>query len=272
MSLLDPLSHALAGVVATTHSVVTSLGGDPDAAGTWLLAIAGVVVLVRLALLPLVVRGVRQAHATARARPHLKQLTEQYRERLERRDPDAVRAFVEERRRVGAEHGVSRLGCLPTLALVPIWMALYHLLARVADGTAVGALTPALVASFGSASLLGVPLAAHGYDGSGLHVAVVAGLAGAAAVISFVTQRFLVAPTTPTDGMPEAMLTAQRVTPVLSAGGLLLAGGVVPVALLAYWVLSGLWTCGQAAVVWRWFPTPGSAAAARRAAVGGFTT
>ncbi len=263
MSVLDPLSHALATVVATAHSAVTALGADPDGSATWLLSIAAVVVLVRLALLPLVVRGVRQAHAAARARPHLQQLSEQYREGLASRDPDTLRAYLEERRRLGAEHGVSRLGCLPTLAQIPVWMALYHLLAHVSGGTAVGALTPGLVASFGAATIIGVPLAAHGYAGAGAHLAVVAGLAGTAALVSLLTQRYLVAPNTVTEGMPEAMLSAQQLAPLLSAGGMLLAGGVVPVALLAYWVMSGLWTCGQAAVIRRWFPTPGSPAAQR---------
>ncbi|GAA1513761.1 membrane protein insertase YidC [Nocardioides humi] len=260
MSVLDPLSHALAAVVATTHAAVTALGADPDAGGTWLLSIAAVVVLVRLALLPLVVRGVRQAHAAARARPHLKRLSEKY---AGRRDPDSMRAFLEERRQLGAEHGVSRLGCLPTLAQVPVWMALYHLLAHVSAGTTVGALTPTLVASFGAATVLGVPLAAHGYGGGGAHLAVVAGLAGTAAVISYVTQRHLVLPNTVTADLPETMLGVQQLVPLLSAGGMLVAGGVVPVALLAYWVCSSLWTCGQAAVIHRWFPTPGSPAALR---------
>lgn len=267
MSLLDPfidpVTSTLATVVATLHTAVTGLGPDPDSGAAWLLSIAGVVVLVRLLLLPLVVRGVRQAHASARARPHLQRLTEQYRDR---RDPESIRAFLDERRRLGAEHGVSRLGCLPLLAQVPVWMALYHLLSTVAAGTPVGALTPALVASFGAATILGVPLAAHGYGGSGAHLAVVAGLAGTAALVSYLTQRHLVAANTVTDGMPEAMLTAQQLAPLLSAGGMLLAGGVVPVALLAYWVCSAVWSCGQAAVIQRWFPTPGTPADARRQA------
>ncbi|GAA4817679.1 membrane protein insertase YidC [Nocardioides caeni] len=264
MSLLDPLSHALATVVASVHTTATAVGADPDAGGTWLLAIAGVVVLVRVALLPLVVRGVRQAHAAARARPHLKRLTERYRDRLERRDPATMREFMEERRQLGAEHGLSRLGCLPMLVQIPIWMALYHLLAQVAAGSSVGALGPALVASFGAATILGVPLASHGYGGSAVHLAVVAGLAGTAALLSYVTQRHLVAPNTVTEGMPEAMVSAQQWVPLLSAGGMLVAGGAVPVALLAYWVCSSAWTCAQAAVVRRWFPTPGSPAALGR--------
>ena len=53
MSLLDPISHALAAVVATAHTGLTSLGADPGAGTTWVLCVAAVVVTVRLALLPL---------------------------------------------------------------------------------------------------------------------------------------------------------------------------------------------------------------------------
>ncbi len=261
MSLLDPLKHALAAVLAAAHDGLTALGTPPDSALTWVLGIASLVVLVRLALLPLVVQGVRQAHAAARARPHLQGIAERYRGRT---DADSLRAHLDERRSVSAEHGVSRLGCLPVLLQLPVWLSLYHLVSDVASGAAVGAMGPGLVSSFGAASVVGVSLAGRGYLGSGgVHLAVVAGLALTAALLSYVTQRFVVAPNTVLDGMPEAMVTAQRIMPVMSAVGLLVAGGVVPVALLVYWVCSSTWTLGQSAVVARWFPTPGSPAAAR---------
>ncbi|NYE37372.1 YidC/Oxa1 family membrane protein insertase [Nocardioides cavernae] len=263
MSLLEPISHALAAVLATAHHALTSLGAAPDGAATWVLATASLVLLVRLLLLPFVVHGVRQAHAAARARPHLRGIAERYRGRT---DADSVRAHLDERRTVSAEHGVSRLGCLPVLVQLPVWVALYHLVSDVASGTVVGAMDAGLVSSFGAASIVGVSLAGHGYVGPGAaHVAVVAGLAVTAALLSYVTQRYVVAPNTPLEGMPEAVLAAQRVMPALSAGGLLLAGGVVPVALLVYWVCSQTWTLGQSAVVARWWPTPGTPAAARRA-------
>ena len=52
MSLLDPFSHALSHVIATAHAGLTSVGADLDPGVTWLLAIAAVVVVVRLTLLP----------------------------------------------------------------------------------------------------------------------------------------------------------------------------------------------------------------------------
>lgn len=261
MSVLDPLSHALAVLIAAAHVALTSLGADPTAGTTWLLCIAAVVVAVRLALLPLVVHGVRLSHASARARPDLQDLAKRYRNR---KDPDSVRRFMDERRRIAAEHGTPRLGCLPLLIQLPIWLAMYHLLADVTAGGSVGAVTPELVASLTAATLLGVPLAERGYFGVGAaHVAVVAGMAVVAAVLAYATQRFLVGPNTVTDGLPEAVATAHQMMPAISALGLIVAGGFVPVALLAYWVCNSVWTLGQSAVIWRWFPTPGSPADSR---------
>ena len=261
MTILDPLSHALAAVIAAAHTGLTSLGADPASGATWLLCIAAVVVSVRIALLPLVAHGVRLAHASARARPHFHELAQRYRKQT---DPESIRRMMEERRRIASEHRVPRLGCLPMLLQLPIWLALYHLVSDVAAGVPVGAMSPELVASLGTATLWGVQLAERGYLGAGpAHLAVVAGMAAVAAVLAYVTQKYLVGPNLVTDGMPEAMATAQQLMPMLSAVGLLVAGGVVPVALLAYWVCNSVWTLAQSAVVWRWFPTPGSPAAAR---------
>jgi YidC/Oxa1 family membrane protein insertase len=261
MSLLDPLSHALAAIVAAAHAALTYVGGDPTAGTTWLLCIAAVVVTVRVALLPLVAHGVRLAHASARARPHLQDLAKRYKNRADR---DSMRRHLEERRRIAAEHGMSRLGCLPMLLQLPVWLALYQLLSGVAAGAPLGAMSAELVASLGAATLLGVPLAERGYLGAGAaHLAVVAGMALVAATLTFVTQRYFVAPNTVTDGLPEAVARAQQMMPALSALGLLVAGGIVPAALLAYWVCNSVWTLAQSAVIWHWFPTPGSPAASR---------
>ena len=55
MSLLDPVKHALAAVLAAAHDGLIVLGTPADSALAWVLGIASLVILVRLALLPLVV-------------------------------------------------------------------------------------------------------------------------------------------------------------------------------------------------------------------------
>jgi len=219
MSVLDPISHVLAAVLAMAHTGLVSLGADPGSGTTWVLCVAVLVVVLRAALLPLVAHGVRRAHVAARARPQLSDL-------------------------------------LPLIQL-PILLALYHLLSDVAAGVAVGAVTPHLVASLGAATLLGLPLAERGYLGAGWsHLAVVGGLAVVAALLSYATQRFLLAPSAVLGDVPDAIARIHQLLPALSAAGLLVAGGAVPVALLVYWVCNSIWTLGQSAVIRRWFPTP----------------
>lgn len=261
MSVLDPLSHVLAAVVAGAHDALTALGAGESSGITWCLSIAAVVVVVRSALLPITVHAVRSAHAAARARPHLRALAQEFKGRT---DQDALRAQLAARREISAEHGMSRLGCLPLLVQIPVWIALYHLLRDAAAGRTVGLLDAGQVEALGRAQLAGVGLTDHGYlgDGGG-HLLVVLGLAAATAALGFVTQRHLVMPNTSLADMPEAMASAQRVVPFVSAVGILVAGHVVPVALVFYWLCGALWTFTQSAVVWRWFPTPGTPAAER---------
>lgn len=265
MSVLDPVlspvTHVLAAVLAAAHHVLEPALGDLPPGLLWVAAIALLVVCVRALLLPFVVHGVRQAHASARARPALQELSRRHRDA---RTPEALAAYRTARAEVAREHGVSRWGCLPLLLQLPVWIGLYHLLSDVAAGDQVGAMGADLVSSVATATVLGVPLVAHGYVGGAAHVAVVAVLAGTAATLSFVTQRFLVAPNQVLDGLPEAVVRAQSLVPALAAAGMVLAAGAVPVALLVYWVVNATWTAGQAAVVRRWFPTPGSPAALRR--------
>ncbi len=265
--MLDPLKHVLSALLSHTHALLTHLGADPGGAVGWCLSIAAIVVVVRSLLLPITVHQVRNARRSALARPQMQEIAQRYKGRT---DTESVRAMMEERRAVSAEHGVSRLGCLPVLLQLPLWIALYHLLSDVAAGSAVGSMDAAQVALFDRAQLFGTGLADSGMLGhGGLHLAVVLTLAAVAALVSFATQHLFVMPNTPTDGMPEAMQQATRMMPTLSAGGLLLAGTFVPVGLLVYWVASQVWTLGQSFVVWRWFPTPGSRAARRREAAAG---
>lgn len=185
---LSPLAHLVAAALAAAHTLVTRFGLDPGGAPAWVLAIVGLVVAVRAVLLPLTAHSVRLARASGRARPALTELRRRYHGRT---DLESLRALTAEQRRIQAEHGVSRAGCLPVLLQLPILFALYHVLASVSRGETVGAMDAVLVASAGSASLLGVSLADRlDLLASPQRLAVVAGLAAVSAALSYVTQRW----------------------------------------------------------------------------------
>jgi len=103
LSVLSPFTHAVAAVLATAHHALVAAGADPASGLTWVAALVALVVVVRLALIPLVVRQVRLAHATARAQPALAAISTAY---VGRTDPDSLRRRLEETRAVQAEHGV----------------------------------------------------------------------------------------------------------------------------------------------------------------------
>lgn len=262
--MLSPFTDLVSRILATAHTVLSATGLDPAAGLTWALSITVLVVVVRLALLPLTVHGVRLAHSSARARPALTELRRRYQGR---RDLASLQAMQAEQRRIQAEHRVSNLGCLPLLLQLPILYALYRVLSQVAGGQPIGAMDLALVASAGSASLLGIGLAERLGQGASLQDTLLIGALGlVAAAIAYVTQRWLVLPNTITDGLPEPMLQAQQLMPLAAAIGVLVAAATVPAGLVFYWLTSNLWTMGQQAVITRWFPTPGTAAHARRQA------
>ncbi len=270
LTLLRPLEAAISWPLATTHDLLATAG---LAAGpAWLLAIVALVVCVRGALLPLVVRQVRLAHAAARARPALADIARRY---AGRRDPESVRAQLAQTRAVRAEHGAS-LGCLPALVTGLTLFTLYRLLADVAAGHPVGAMTADLVASARTADVLGVTLPATlghlGLTGPGM---LVIALAAVAAGVGYASTRWLTLPNLPAiesaspAGTPEAMTAdLQRRTyaalPLLTAAGLLVSAPVVPAGLVAYWAASSLWTAAQQGAIVRWAPTPGTAAYRRR--------
>lgn len=265
-NLLAPITHALATVLATTHTVLTHRGLDPDSALCWVLAITGLVIVIRTLILPITVHSVRLARASATARPALDEIRKRY---AGRTDVESLTALRLETRAVQADHGVSRLGCLPSLIQLAVLLALYQLLSQVSTLHSVGAMTAEHVESLGSAGILGVGLTDRlgsitTWFDSPTHLLVVVGLATVSAALGYATQRWFVLPNMVFTGMPGPIADAQRLMPALSAVGMLFAAGAVPVGLLIYWVVSNAYTLAQQAVVTTWYPTPGSPAHARR--------
>jgi len=263
--LLSPVVSAVAAVLTTAHSAASALGLAPGSPGAWLVAVGLLVVAVRTALLPLTVHGVRAAHARARATPALRELRSRY---AGTRDLDRLRAMREEQRSIRAEHGVSSWSLAPALLQLPLVYALYRVVADLANGHAVGALDAGLVASASAASVYGLHLTTRLGPalGSGAPGLVLVGLAVLAAALSLATQRWFALPNADLTDVPDAVAGVQRLVPWLGAAGVLAAAAFVPAGVLLYWVLTNAWTFAQQGLVARFWPTPGTPAAARRVA------
>ncbi|MEH3079031.1 MAG: YidC/Oxa1 family membrane protein insertase [Quadrisphaera sp.] len=167
-SLLNPLAwleSAVSGVLVAAHALLGALGLDPASGGAWVGAVVVLVVVVRLALLPLLLRQVRASHRLARIAPQLRALQGRYsrparpggRAQLTR-DPAELARWRAEQKALHAEAGASPLSLLPVLLQLPVMIALARVLDGAARGHAVGLLTPLLAVQAGAATVLGAPL------------------------------------------------------------------------------------------------------------------
>lgn len=274
-SLLNPLAWleaAVSGVLVAAHSLLTALGLDPASGLAWTAAVVVLVVVVRLALLPLVVRGVRASHRTAVLAPQLRALQARYSRpttpggspRLTR-DPAELASLRTEQAALYREAGASPLAAvLPALLQVPVMLALARVLDGAARGHAVGLLTPALAAQAGAAAVLGAPLSGS-LLGGGAGALLGGGLVLVVAVSTWATTRLQLVRGTDPAALEGPVGQAQRATVWLLPLVMAATSAAVPLGLLVYWATSAVWSLVQQLAVLRWLPTPGSPAAAARA-------
>ncbi|MEH3078266.1 MAG: membrane protein insertase YidC [Quadrisphaera sp.] len=274
-SLLNPLAwleSAVSGVLVTAHALLGALGLDPASGGAWVGAVVVLVVVVRLALLPLVLRQVRASHRLARIAPQLRALQGRYsrparpggRAQLTR-DPAELARWRAEQKALHAEAGASPLSLLPVLLQLPVMIALARVLDGAARGHAVGLLTPLLAVQAGAATVLGAPLSGSLVGGGGAAGAVLAvGLVVVVAVATWATTHLQLTRGTAPEALEGPVGQAQRMTVWLVPLVMAATSAAVPLGLLVYWASSAVWSLGQGLALLRWLPTPGTPAAAAR--------
>ena len=250
--MLDWLYIPIAWVLKQWHTLFSAFL-DPAGGVAWTLAIVSLVVTVRLLLFPLFVSQVRSQRAVQELQPELEALRARY--------GSDSRGFGAAALALRKERGVHPLaGCLPALLQAPVFLALLHVLRRIAPG-ADGLYTWSddLTRQAAAAEVFGAPLSSSlttGGSPSGWLVALTLMLA--MSLTSFLTQWQVQRRSGPVDG-PAA--TVQRLLLYGMPAGLFASGFLFPVGVLLYWSASNLWTLGQQVHLLRRFPPPGPAAA-----------
>lgn len=257
--LLRPLELALSRVLVTAHDLLVAAGLPAAAGVTWVASIAVLVVVVRAALLPLVVRQVRASQRLAAAAPRLLQIRERYRGA---RDPESLARLRAETRAVYAEAGARPLGCLPVLAQAPVLLALFRVLDAAAHGQPIGAVAASLAGQIRSATLAGASLADR-MDAGGAASVVAVLLTVVTAGSLWLLQRRQVSVNTAPQALEGPAGTAQRASVWLLPAIAVCSGFAVPIGVLVYFACTNLWSLAQQAVLLRRLPTPGSPAHAR---------
>ena len=94
MSILNPLADLVAWVIMHLHAGLGALFG-PDTGLAWGLSIAILVILIRLCLVPLVIKQVHAQRKMAQHAPHLQELRKKYKNDKQRLNEETMKFYKE---------------------------------------------------------------------------------------------------------------------------------------------------------------------------------
>ena len=253
MNPLNALYEAVAWVFKQIYAVTSPIFGD-SSGWTWALTIVLLVALMRLIMVPLFIKQMHTTRRMTALAPQMTALRKKYKNDKQTLNTEMMKLYQ--------EAGVNPLmGCLPVVAQLPVFFALFSVLRAIAewqpgDPPKYG-LTTAMMESAQHAKILGVTIADKFLSSSTpLHAKIVILFA---VVVSMITTYLTVRqsmkrgmmPTTPDSPMGNSQKYMAYIMPFFALSGL-----YWPFGLVLYWVTTNVWTLGQQYVLFTKFPAP----------------
>ena len=257
MKFLNPLYTAVAWVMAKIHAGL-SLFLPSTSGQAWFLTIVLLVVFMRLLLVPLFVKQMHSMRKMSALAPQLQELRKKYK--------GDKQTLNEETMRLYRENGVNPLGgCLPLVAQLPVFFALFNVLRGIADwksGPTPYGLSESVVKSAQNANILGAHISDKVlFTPPGMHVPLEAKIVilcfvTISVVTTFMTvrqstKRGMTPQMTPDNPMAASQKYMAYIVPFFALSGLYWAFGLV-----LYWVTTNVWTLGQQWVLFKRYPAP----------------
>jgi YidC/Oxa1 family membrane protein insertase len=249
--VLAPFKWLVSALMVWFHDALSGLGLPAANGWTWTLAIIGLVLVIRAALIPVFLRQVDAQRRMRRLQPDLKKLQDKYKGKT---DQLSRQAMAQEQMALYKEHGTNPFSaCLPMLIQVPFFLALFQVLSGITSAArqdqGIGAMSHQQVVQFDASSILGAPLSASvlhqvGGDQAAVTVLTVVMILVMTAA-QFLTQRRIMARSLPDESADNPLLRQQRmflyVLPLIFGVG----GILFPIGVLVYWTTTNLWTLAQ---------------------------
>jgi len=260
VSILNPLFEAVAWVIMRIHAGLAVPFGA-SSGWAWGLSIVILVMLMRLIMVPLFVKQVRSQRKMQAHMPQLQELRKRYKNDKQRLNEETMKFYK--------ENGINPLGgCLPLVAQLPVFWALFNVLRAIADWTPGTTpkygLTVPVVESAREAHIFGASLAdkflfpVPGESWTSRIVILVFVLISAGTTYMTMRQsqkrgmmqQGPVDPDNPAANMQKYMM---YIAPFFALSGLYWQFGLV-----IYWVTTNVWTLGQQHFLFRNLPIVGS--------------
>ena len=266
-TILYPLMVPVAWIMVQFHSLLTTLGLSASSGAAWALSIVGLVIVIRIALIPLFVKQIKASRGMQMLSPELQAIQKKYKGKT---DPASREAMSRETMELYRKHGTNPFSsCLPILAQSPIFFALFTVLNNLdnlAAGTyardSIGALTQDLAIQANAATLFSAPISSSflSPDASTATRIVTVVLIFMMSLTTFTTQRQLTQKNMPASALQGPMAQQQKMLLYILPLVFAVSGVNFPIGVLIYWTTTNIWSMGQQFYVIRRNPTPGSEA------------
>src|SRR3954467_5023734 len=204
-TVLFPLEWFVATIMVGFHTVLESIGLPPASGWTWALSIVGLVVVLRILLIPLFVKQIHSSRKMQLIQPEMQKIQKKYKGKS---DPDSRQAMTQETMDLYKRTGTNPFSsCLPILLQSPFFFALFQVLnnlPHVATGAhaPIGPITPEVASVIEKSTIFGAQLSATFVSSSDLNVKILtAVLIILMSLSTFTTQRQLMR-----KNMPDAAL------------------------------------------------------------------
>jgi YidC/Oxa1 family membrane protein insertase len=263
-TVLTPLEFCVAWIMVAFHSLLTAVGLPAAGGWTWALSIVGLVIVIRVLLIPLFVKQIKASRGLQLIQPEMKKIQEKYKGRS---DPDSRQKMTQETMALYKETGTNPFAsCLPILLQSPIFFALFRVLNGIhgiGSGlkSGIGPLNQTLAAQADSAKIFGAPLSdtfMHANTMSTRVLTVV--LIALMSASTFTTQRQLMMKNMPASALDNPFAQQQKILLYVLPLVFAVSGVNFPIGVLIYWLVTNVWSMGQQFYVIRRMPAPGSPA------------
>jgi YidC/Oxa1 family membrane protein insertase len=266
VDLLWPIKWLVELVLVSFHSLFTAMGLQSTSGISWVLAVVGLVLVVRAALIPIFVKQIKSQRNMMLVQPELKKLQDKYKGKTDRESRERMaREQMDLYKRTGSNPLSS---CLPLLLQMPIFTGLFFVLNDAGNNkSGVGLLTQEMAISFSQAEIFGAKLSDTFFGSDEWNVKVLAGIMIVLMSASqFITQKQIMTKNQNPDVQNSQFMQTQKILLYVLPFVFLISGVSFPLGVMTYWLVSNFWTMGQQFVVIRNMPTPGSIAHKEREA------
>lgn len=265
MFIFDWLKNAVSWVLVQFHGLFSSIL-DADSGWTWTLSIVGLVVTIRIILIPLFVKQIKSQRNLQLIQPQMKEIQKKYAGDREKQSQEMMKLYK--------ETGTNPLAsCLPIILQAPIFFALFSVLngvsqynpddkTYVAPGVFAWDQYANLVPSMHDAQIFGVPLYGTFMGADATPNAMATRILCVVMIIlmtatTFMTQRQLIVKNSAPD---NPMVKQQKILLYVFPIMFMISGINFPIGVLMYWFTTNLWSMGQQFWVIRNNPQPGTPA------------